>query len=187
MSSKTEQLEARKGRNKKKGSYSQSFIAEVVQSMNEGMPRREAQSFYQVPKGTLAEWMKQYGSEAWRQRRKLPVAMSVKRKVVRVVEQGQMTVREAQLAYNIGCVQTVRRWRRELKAENAELVDSNPSVMKDKSRDNKAVNAGVPADVKALQKALEEAQMKIVALNTLIDVAERQLKINIRKKPGAKQ
>ena len=112
---------------------------------------------------------------------------AVKRKVVRAIEQGQMTAREAQLAYNIGSVQTVRCWRRELKAENAELVVSNPSVMKDKSRDDKAVNASVSTDVKALQKALEEAQMKIVALNTLIDVAERQLKINIRKKPGAKQ
>ena len=39
----------------------------------------------------------------------------------------------------------------------------------------------------ALQKALEEAQMKIKALNTLIDVAEEQLKIDIRKKSGAKQ
>ena len=39
----------------------------------------------------------------------------------------------------------------------------------------------------ALKKQLEEAQLKIAALNTLIDVAEEQLKINIRKKPGAKQ
>jgi transposase len=187
MSSETEALETRKGRNTKKSCYSQLFIAEVVQSVNEGMPQREARSYYQLPKGTLAEWMKQYGTEAWRQRRKLPVAMSVKRKVVRAIEQGQMTAQEAQVAYNIGSVQTVRRWRRELKVENAELVGSNPSVMKDKSHDNKAVNAPVPTDVKALQKALEEAQMKIVALNTLIDVAERQLKINIRKKPGAKQ
>ena len=40
---------------------------------------------------------------------------------------------------------------------------------------------------KALKKVLEEAQLKIKALNTLIDVAEDQFKIPIRKKPGAKQ
>jgi transposase len=40
---------------------------------------------------------------------------------------------------------------------------------------------------KALRKALEEAELKIKALNTLIDVAEDQFKIPIRKKPGAKQ
>jgi uncharacterized membrane protein YgaE (UPF0421/DUF939 family) len=39
----------------------------------------------------------------------------------------------------------------------------------------------------ALKKALEEAQLKISALNTLIDVAEDQFKIKIRKKAGARQ
>ena len=39
----------------------------------------------------------------------------------------------------------------------------------------------------ALQKALLEAELRIKALNTLIDVAEEQLKIAIRKKSGAKQ
>lgn len=39
----------------------------------------------------------------------------------------------------------------------------------------------------ALEKALQEAELKIKALNTLIDVAEDQLKIDIRKKSGAKQ
>jgi len=43
------------------------------------------------------------------------------------------------------------------------------------------------AEAEALKKALEEAQMKIKALNTLIDVAEDQLKIDIRKKSGARQ
>jgi TolA-binding protein len=41
--------------------------------------------------------------------------------------------------------------------------------------------------VHQLQQQLAEAQLKIAALNTLIDVAEQQLKINIRKKPGARQ
>lgn len=45
-----------------------------------------------------------------------------------------------------------------------------------------------------LQKQLKEAEKKLaqasienIALNTLIDVAEEKLKINIRKKSGAKQ
>jgi transposase len=43
------------------------------------------------------------------------------------------------------------------------------------------------AEIEALKKALEEANMKNRALNTLIDIAEEQLKIEIRKKPGARQ
>lgn len=45
----------------------------------------------------------------------------------------------------------------------------------------------VDGELEALKKALSEAQLKIIALNTLIDVAEEQLNINIRKKSGAKQ
>lgn len=41
--------------------------------------------------------------------------------------------------------------------------------------------------VKELQQALAEAEFKIKALDTLIDIAEEQLKINIRKKSGARQ
>jgi hypothetical protein len=41
--------------------------------------------------------------------------------------------------------------------------------------------------LKEMEKQLEHAQMKNIALETLIDVAEEKLKISIRKKPGAKQ
>lgn len=41
--------------------------------------------------------------------------------------------------------------------------------------------------IAASEKQLEEAKMKNIALNMLIDVAEEKLKISIRKKPGAKQ
>lgn len=41
--------------------------------------------------------------------------------------------------------------------------------------------------VQQLEKQLEYEQLKVQALNTLIDVAERDLKIPIRKKSGAKQ
>jgi hypothetical protein len=41
--------------------------------------------------------------------------------------------------------------------------------------------------LKELEKQLEHSQMKNIALETLIDVAEEQLKITIRKKAGAKQ
>jgi transposase len=187
MSLLTELSQAMGGHRTVKGYYSKAFITEVVQSINEGMPRREAQQRYGVAVSTLSGWMQKYGTEAWRQQRKLPVPLSIKRKVVQALEQGQMTVREAQEAFNIKNGSTIRQWRKQWKQENAELVAANCSAMKDKITDHKAVTSTTPADVKALQKALEQAEMKIVALNTLIDVAERQLKINIRKKSGAKQ
>jgi transposase len=41
--------------------------------------------------------------------------------------------------------------------------------------------------VKELEKQLEYAQMKIVAMNTVIDIAEKSYKLEIRKKYGPKQ
>jgi hypothetical protein len=42
-------------------------------------------------------------------------------------------------------------------------------------------------EVQKLKHQLELERLRILALNTLIDVAERDLKISIRKKAGAKQ
>ncbi len=38
-----------------------------------------------------------------------------------------------------------------------------------------------------LEKALAEAELKILALNTMIDIAENHFNIPIRKKPGTKR
>lgn len=68
--------------------------------------------------------------------------------------------------------------------ENAELAGYDPLDMK-------GTSTGQPdlpdPEKEALKKALAEAQLKISALNTLIDVAEDQFKIKIRKKAGARQ
>ncbi len=41
--------------------------------------------------------------------------------------------------------------------------------------------------IKELEHQLEDAQIKNITLETLVDVAEKEFKIPIRKKPGAKQ
>ena len=41
--------------------------------------------------------------------------------------------------------------------------------------------------IKELEKQLELAQMKVVALNTVIDIAEKNYKLEIRKKSGPRQ
>lgn len=41
--------------------------------------------------------------------------------------------------------------------------------------------------MKILEKQLEDAQMKNIALETMIDIAEDELKISIRKKSGPEQ
>jgi capsule polysaccharide export protein KpsE/RkpR len=43
------------------------------------------------------------------------------------------------------------------------------------------------AKIKELEKALEHERLRTLALNTMINIAERDLKISIRKKSGTKQ
>jgi transposase-like protein len=89
-------------------------------------------------------------------------------------------------AYGIKTEKTIKAWREQFEQENDELAFLNDREMK-KKKLSQGSSTDSNQEIKALQKALEEAQLKVAALNTLIDVAEEQLKINIRKKPGAKQ
>lgn len=54
------------------------------------------------------------------------------------------------------------------------------------SNQNKDTSA-LEKENEELKKALELAMLKVSALETLVDVAEDQFNIQIRKKPGAKQ
>ena len=48
-------------------------------------------------------------------------------------------------------------------------------------------NEELPTDVKQLQEELRKAKLHNKLLNAIIDIAEEQLKIDIRKKSGTKQ
>jgi len=41
--------------------------------------------------------------------------------------------------------------------------------------------------IKELEKQVDKGKMHVIALNTIIDIAEENLNIKIRKKPGTKQ
>ena len=41
--------------------------------------------------------------------------------------------------------------------------------------------------IEQLEKALAQSSLQVEGLETLIDIAEEELKISIRKKPGSKQ
>ena len=55
---------------------------------------------------------------------------------------------------------------------------TQPSLQKDEK---------LPTDVKQLQEELRKSKLYNELLNTMIDIAEDQLKIDIRKKSGTKQ
>lgn len=126
--------------------------------------------------------MIRYGSTEYHQNIKRRVYNNLqKRTIVTAIEQGRMSIKEAQIAYDIKTGKTIRDWMSQYKAEKVEVCIENKFQMVQKKPTSKS------SETAALEKALQEAELKIKALNTLIDVAEDQLKIDIRKKSGAKQ
>ena len=158
--------------------------AEVIKLIESGTPRPEIVTRYGISGSTLCEWMRDHGSRDYHSKQAgKRLTETKKRTIVRQVEQGSLTAHEAGKVYGVHRNVLNRLLKASMK-ENAELVLYDGFEMKEVP----AGDAVVPDPEKeALKRALEDARMKIHALNTLIDVAEDQFKIAIRKKAGARQ
>lgn len=174
----TEYLE----RSSRNGRYDKRLILRIVKEVEEGLPRKEAKRIYGLGKSSLDIWMRDHGSPEYHENIKRRSYTNLqKRTIVTAVEQGRMTIKEAQVAYNLKTEKTVRDWLLRYKGEKVDIcIETQPEMAKQKP------TLRSPG-TEALEKALHEAELKIKALNTMIDVAEEQLKIDIRKKSGAKQ
>lgn len=169
-------------RDHKQSRYDRRLILKIVKEIEAGLPRKEANRIYGLGKSTLHGWMRDYGSQDYQENMKRRTYNSLlKRTVVAAIEQGRLTVKEAKIAHNIKTEKIIRSWIAQYKTEKVEICIEKPSAVAKEKKSNKDL------EKEALLQALKEAELKIKALNTLIDVAEDQLKIDVRKKSGAKQ
>lgn len=167
-------------------SYDKSFILEIVKIIECGISRSHITREHGISRSVLSGWMRDYGSPSYHASKRGHLSQQEKRSIVRAIEEKRMTIYEARTTYGVNSVVTITRWLKESKRENAELVASNLSVMANKKQNREPDPDNQKALAEALKK-LEEAELKVKALNTLIDVAEEQFKISIRKKAGARQ
>lgn len=169
-------------RDNRQSRYDKRLILKIVKEVEQGLPRKEATKIYGLGKSTLDGWFKIYGSQNYLEHIKRKKYTNLqKRTIVSAIEQGRMSIEEAHVAYKIKNPKTIREWLQQFKSEKVEIcIETQPPMSKKKK-------GAVTSQTAALQKALQEAELKIKALNTLIDVAEEQLKIDIRKKSGARQ
>jgi transposase len=162
--------------------YDKRLILKIIKEVEEGLPRKEATRIYGLGKSTLDNWFQDYGSPNYQQHIKRKSYSNLqKRTIVSAIEQGRMSIKEAQVAYKVKNPKSIREWLHQYKSEKVEICIEKQMPMSKKKK------IPVASQTSALQKALQEAELKIKALNTLIDVAEEQLKIDIRKKSGARQ
>jgi transposase len=181
---KKEEEELSSVRKNKRGHFETGLREELIKKIEAGTPRSVIVYQYGVSRAAISKWMRDHSSEEYQSKRSRTNLTQVeKRSVVRQIAQGQLTPYAARKAHGISG-NTLNKWLKASVKENAELAPFDPFEMKEEP----AAQPALPDPEKeALKKALQEAQLKISALNTLIDVAEDQFKIAIRKKAGAGQ
>ena len=109
--------------------------------------------------------------------------VSFRRWLISQIDSGNMSMNEVRDRFQLEQVnikRTLRRWQ-ELYSDELHL---SLNTMSSKDR---ADNSKLEKQIEELEKQLELAQMKNVALNTMIDIAEQDYKLSIRKKSGPKQ
>jgi transposase-like protein len=157
---------------------------EIIKAMEDGVPRNVIAFQYGISRGRLCDWMSKHSSAEYQAKLQGKHLSEIeKRSIIRSIEQGSLTPHVARKTYGLA-QSTLKKWLRNSLKENDELASYKPSLMEN----NRPTNPdSEDPEREALIKALQEAQMKIRALDTLIDVAEDQFKIAIRKKAGARQ
>ena len=105
-----------------------------------------------------------------------------KSKVVKAVLSGVMSRKGASRKYGIGGHSTVSEWinkhrlRESYMRRHGSCIEQLPKTMTDQSE-----------ELLRLRKELEQERIQTRLLEKLIEVAEQEYKISIRKKSGAKQ
>ena len=112
--------------------------------------------------------------------------LSLKRKVCAELLGGTISYSDLRRKYSIRGDGTIRKWLAWYQQEQAELAKL-PSMSTDpltSESDESPSNSS--AEYRKLQEELRLAKLKVTALETMIDIAEDQFNIEIRKKPGTK-
>jgi hypothetical protein len=107
---------------------------------------------------------------------------SFRRWLVQEIESGRMGWQEARtrFALPLHFDKLYKDWQRKY---SEEIAVSLPLMTAEERINLKKVEARN----KELEKQLELAQMRLTAVNTMIDIAEKEYKLEIRKKSGPKQ
>lgn len=83
------------------------------------------------------------------------------------------------------------RWMRELGLDIPKkwvnLKSSNSDTMSKSKNDSSLELLQLQSKIKELEKALVNSELRATAYETMIEIAEKELKINIRKKSNTKQ
>ncbi len=122
----------------------------------------------------------------------------MKRKVNHYKDEFKLQVIQDYISSDLGYKETMKKygilgnncisnWMRKFgfKSPDEKTLQLQNQMAKETKKTKKELE--LEQKVKKLEEQLEYEKLRSLALNTMIDIAERDLKTPIRKKPGAKQ
>lgn len=118
-------------------------------------------------------------------RRRTFYSEEFRKKVLDVYYGGEESVAQISERFDVN-IETVRSWVFRANSERdkmSKLDETNNLTMKK----GKTSSDHLEKRIQALEKELEDERMRSICLDKMIDIAEQELKIDIRKKSGAKQ
>ena len=158
-----------------------SYKVAAIQELDRGeTSTAEFMQKHNIAISSITRWRQQVKSylEGEPTTKRLIFTNSIKLKVVRAITYEGLTINEARKEYGIKNRRTIQNWCEKYSCELVEEKDPEVSMNSKMTKDD---------DIKKLEEKLEDARLKILGLETMIDVAENQFKIAIRKKSGTKQ
>lgn len=109
--------------------------------------------------------------------------ISFRRWLISEIDADRMSIQEARDRFKLNPTEykkIIKRWQERY----SDHLHVSLQAMSSKERSD---NSKLDQRIKELEEKLELAQLKNVALNTMIDIAEKDYKLSIRKKSGPKQ
>lgn len=146
------------------------IVAQIEQGI---LSFNEALEQYKISaRKTLYGWVTTYATEPDLIQKGKKYSYSHRRQIAISIQAGMLTVEDAARASRVS-ITTIEKWLDLLK--HSTLIDKSGNTMRGAVQDNET------------QSTIAALQLKVSALETMIDLAEEKWKIDIRKKCGTKQ
>jgi len=107
----------------------------------------------------------------------------LKHRIIQEVQSGSISKEDARRRYRIRGKSAILKWMRKF----GYVPDTESATLMKKSQELSDDPKELKDRIKELEKALEQARLKSEFYTTMIDIAEKEFKIPIRKKSVTKQ
>lgn len=158
--------------------YLESFKQEVVKEAEREGNLALVCERHEISLNAIQDWMKLYGSPAYHEGKSRRRSLSEREGIAWEIVSGNLSIEEAMLKYNANDRDTVCLWIRQYKKRQQELLELLPQATV------LAETESLPGSVSSTD--LKLAELKIRALEVMLDIASKEFKVDIRKKFGAK-